>query len=650
MEKIDFRRRIGTKLTVSIAAVIAGTLLVILFIVQQITTGIMTEQAKETLVYKAHSSCSDLDEDMVKAVSMVSSMKENPEIVRFMENFTDNETYQQMPEYGQITGVLESAMLSDMFLGAYVAIDRANKLVDAFGFEQPEDYYLSARPWYTSTMGNNRVQFSEPYKDIVTGDTIISISAAVYNKSGVYLGAVLIDIEVNSMLNVVKNMKLYETGYAMLITTEGTVVCSLNQDDMSTGNITNFAGKAGEAGREVLNTKEGILKTNMYGSNKYLAYHPIGTSNLILILVAPENEVYSQINGLVYIIAITGIIALFFSIVFVGFLTRNLSQSIQYYSEIFSSISHGDISCEVDGKYLSRTDEIGVLGRSAHDMIMMLNNVISNILCSSREVNSSSDSMMLNAKGLESSVSTQLKVADFLTGISAKLNENTVQNTKNAELSCALAEKAKTSAVTGNRHMEDMLSSMNEISQAANDIAKIIKVIDDIAFQTNILALNAAVEAARAGNHGKGFAVVAEEVRSLASKSSEAANETSAIIKMSMEKTDKGTAIANNTAHALAGIARDIEQTSEIVSNIAQESLKQKELITDMSRSIQEIAPVVKATEASSAESARTSKDLSEQVAILESQVSKFKLLAALDDEAQSRRRGGRLLLESHNA
>jgi len=656
MEKVDFRHSIGTKLIFSISAIIAVMLLAILFIVQQVTSNMMAEQAKEMLVYKAHSSCSDLDEDMVKAVSMLSAMRDNPEIINFMEKYTDDDTYQQMPEYRQVANILDNVMITELFLGSYIAIDKPNKLIDAYGFQQPADYVLRSRPWFASTINNKGINFSEPYSDVVTNDTIISVSAGVY-KDGMFLGAVLIDVQVNKILNIISGMKLYDTGYAILVTNEGTVVCSPNQEDLDIGNIMNYKGEAGLVGKHIVNTKEGITKTNLYGSNKYIAYHPIGSSNLLLLLIAPENEVYGKIYSLIQIIAVAGIIALLLSILLISFLAKNLSNSIKYYSEIFSGIAHGDISCEVDEKYLSKTDEIGVLGRSAHDMIIMLNNVISSILSSSREVNTSSNTMMNNAQGLEGSVSTQLKVADFLTDMSAKLSGNTIENTKNAQLSSSLAEKAKASAVAGNKHMDEMLSSMNEISQAANDIAKIIKVIDDIAFQTNILALNAAVEAARAGNHGKGFAVVAEEVRNLASKSSQAANETSVIINMSMEKTEKGTAIANNTAKALIDIAKDIERTSEIVGNIAHESLKQNELINDMSRSIQEIGPVVKATEASSAESARISQSLSQQVSILESQVSKFKLLASMEYQEQARRIGGRggrgggqLRLESHSA
>jgi methyl-accepting chemotaxis protein len=182
------------------------------------------------------------------------------------------------------------------------------------------------------------------------------------------------------------------------------------------------------------------------------------------------------------------------------------------------------------------------------------------------------------------------------------------------------------SAEKGTTQMANMITAVNEINMANQNISRVIKAIDDIAFQTNILALNAAVEAARAGAAGKGFAVVADEVRSLAAKSAESAKDTGELIANSIDKAQLGTEIANETAESLTEIVSGISESNQIISEIARSSEEQTEAISQINMGIDGVTQVVQQNSATAEQSAAASEEMSGQATTLEGLVRQFKL------------------------
>lgn len=291
--------------------------------------------------------------------------------------------------------------------------------------------------------------------------------------------------------------------------------------------------------------------------------------------------------------------------------------------EKFTRISQGDMRIQVDLDYIG---DFAVLKQAIENTVSNLNLTLLNINAAADQVASGAKQVSDSSVALSQGATEQASSIEELTASIEEISAQTRQNAENADQANGLAEAAKTNAVQGNEQMKEMLKAMQEINDSSANISKIIKVIDEIAFQTNILALNAAVEAARAGQHGKGFAVVAEEVRNLAARSANAAKETTDMIEGSIRKVEGGTEIANETAEALTRIVEGVAKVAALVNDIAVASNEQASGIAQINQGVMQVSQVVQTNSATSEESAAASEELSSQAELLKEQVAKFKL------------------------
>ena len=304
-------------------------------------------------------------------------------------------------------------------------------------------------------------------------------------------------------------------------------------------------------------------------------------------------------------------------------LVSNMKAIITDLGLVLNAVSQGDLTVKTSVKY---PGDFVQIENSLNAILDSLNEIMTGVDSSSEEVLTGSNQMAEGSQALADGTTRQASAIQEISATIAEVSSQIAATAQNASEAGRLSQQTQDRVNEQDAEIKSMVAAMNDISNTSQEIEKIIKTIEDIAFQTNILALNAAVEAARAGDAGKGFAVVADEVRNLASKSAEAASSTTALITASIEAVGKGSKIALATADSMKAVKDMSTQTADLITQIASASAEETESIRQITSGIEQISQVIQTNSATAEETAASCEQLSGQSRLLKDQVSRFKI------------------------
>ena len=555
--------------------------------------------------------------------------------------------------------------------GVYMsAEDLEKKGVMAYQYS----FYKDAS-WYNGAKDSGEMVLTDVYSDTLHPDIqMISLGNPITDENNAFVGAVILDINTKVFSTIQQTDERFPSLATNILDANGSFLYSMKEEAIGKKLEEVLDKDTYEMLRQNMDKEEPFTATvvNAVGVKERMYFRPltIHGSTLWSMISIADSEFMAARNQLILMCALFSVVGLLILIAISFFLIKRALNPLQGIALAGKAVAEGNFDVKVS---YDRQDEIGDLAAAIQSVMQHVREIISDlsdklselakgnfrvslenteqypgayrpllnslqeisndlnktmaeIKTSAREVNAGAEQVSSGAQGLSQGATEQASSIEELSATVNDISEHIKKTAENTRLANTEAQNAGKEVSHSDKQMQQMKAAMENINQKSGEISKIIKTIDDIAFQTNILALNAAIEAARAGVAGKGFAVVADEVGNLAQKSANAAKDTTMLIEETLQAVEQGTVLADSTAESLQRVVTGAGKVTELVNQIAEASVEQSRAVEQVSTGIDQISSVVQSNTATAEESAAAAEELSGQANILNDLVGRFHL------------------------
>ena len=580
----------------------------------------------------------------------------------------DTIEYQDMSASDIMRYVKYAAGQNESFpAGMYVAL--ANGMIYHSSFVPGSDYDPLAKTWYKDGLRSENFMVGDVYLDEASNTYVVGVSGVLRDRNGQARGVAAADVSLESISRIVRNITVEDTGGIFLVDTRTDTIIGHRDNNIAGQKLSQLSGGMYRYASEQI--KAGKTGLTVY-DNTYIQVQNIPDCDWVAVAYVSRGEVLAELLQLTMAMLGVALVAVAAVILLVIIQVRriigrpvkelnqaatciaqgDLDQTIRYHSrdelgDLADSFNHvtlrlrdyvsyiNEISStlhEIAGGNLTFTlkhdyaGEFSKIKISLEEISYSLNNAMGQLQSASRDVAAGAEQVSSGAMTLSQGSAEQAAEVDTLASHINSVSESIQQVALGAQKANGISQEVKTGLLESNEKMQYMTGVIQKISDNSVEIHKIVKTIEDIAFQTNILALNAAVEAARAGTAGQGFAVVADEVRALASKSSEAAQETSVLLSQTVTSMDEGVHAAQDTAQSMMAVANRADEMSNLITGIADYTKEQAENTAEITHGIEQISTVVQNNVSTAEASAAASEELSGQASMLKELVARFRL------------------------